>query len=364
MGVHGGVLRLPPQEAERGTQSAASLVDQSPPSQAAKTRIMDSTVIDVDEIGVDAARAKLGIIMAPDSKATTATTSSQSSAQVLHLRENSTVQMGSMPPMATQKSQGANALQSLQSQSSLPNNAINANRRNDSMVRSMSEALNNSPLMKPTFFAAPLDASNHLKSRLSTSLSAEQRLSINGVDKLEKEAVAEEPPSQDVGFMTRAYNTLQVVKTVTLSSPMTVIGIPFFFFILLAALGIYGTLAGAAAYSQNLKDAANSAAVDTSTSFTLSVQQTFAPLLTLATYIQLSPDYTTVLPKFVQIADVLLSKLPNGTISTLQFSPYGVIRGGEMQASLLLARIDFHRLVLTLYPFSIFQRSRIRAILA
>ena len=207
-------------------------------------------------------------------------------------------------------------------------NSITMNRRNDSMARSMSEALSNSPLMKPTFFASPMDATT-LKSKLSKAPSAEKSIHGAPVDQMPQEEL---PLVKDnISCMTKAYNTMQVVKTVTLASPLMVLGIPLLVFVILAGLGVYGTLAGAAAYSQNLKDAANSAAVDTSTSFTLSVQQTFSPLLTLSTYIQLSPDYTTVLPIFPQIAQVLMSQLPNGTISTLQFSPYGVIRGGELR---------------------------------
>lgn len=275
---------------------------------------MDSTVIDFDEIGAEGARAKLGVTFS-DVKATVAVARG----------ENSTAQHPVGSAMVTQKSllpQGSAAL----------NNCMPINRTSNSIARSMSEALTNSPLMKPTFFTTPMDAGT-IKSKLSKAQSVEDGKHLpDHHDKGCNEESPEQPPIEDnsskVGFLTRAYNTMQVVKAVALSSPLTVIGLPLIVFIILAGLGVYGTLAGANAYSQSLKDAATNAAVDTSTSFTLSVQQTFAPLLTLATYIQLSPDYTTVLPSFPQIADVLLSQLPNGTISTLQFSPFGVIRGG------------------------------------
>ena len=286
---------------------------------------MDSTVIDLDEMGADAARAKLGVSLAassspPDSlKTPTDNVSSPThgvSAQVV-----STMQM-STPKLQAQR-EG-----SLQGSTVLGPTGITKKIDSIGMGRSMSEALATSPLMKPTFFT-PLDASlSTLKSKLSKAPTASP--DDGTLHDVSSEAeLTHEPAMESVTCMTKAYNTLQVVKAVTLQSPVTVIGVPFLVFIVLAALGIFGTLMGAAAYSDNLKDAANSAAIDSSVSFKLSVEQTFAPLITLNTYITLSPDYRTILPVFPKIAETLLGQLPNGTISNLQFSPYGIIREGE-----------------------------------
>ena len=53
--------------------------------------------------------------------------------------------------------------------------------------------------------------------------------------------------------------------------------------------------------------------------------QAFAPLVTLNSFIQQTPNYKELLPKFPSIAAGLLASLPPNTFGSLQFSPFGFI---------------------------------------
>ncbi|GAX78417.1 hypothetical protein CEUSTIGMA_g5859.t1 [Chlamydomonas eustigma] len=120
---------------------------------------------------------------------------------------------------------------------------------------------------------------------------------------------------------------LKDVSLVIRRQPATTLTAPCLLFILLYALGIYGAIAGAGSVENENKSVATNLAVDTSVSFKLSIEQAYAPLITISTFIQLIPNASLRASQFPIIAKALLSQFPPGTFHSLRLKPFGQHRG-------------------------------------
>ncbi|KAG1672492.1 hypothetical protein FOA52_002800 [Chlamydomonas sp. UWO 241] len=127
------------------------------------------------------------------------------------------------------------------------------------------------------------------------------------------------------GCCAKTNNTFAVVEQVVRQHPWWTLLPPILTFVILVALGIMGTLIGTRNDAENRRDTATAVAIDTGASFKLTVEQTFAPLISLDAFIQQTPNYTELMPQFRTIAKGLLEQLPPGTIQNLQLSPFGIL---------------------------------------
>eukprot|EP00878_Enallax_costatus_P013393 GHUV01014005.1.p1 GENE.GHUV01014005.1~~GHUV01014005.1.p1 ORF type:complete len:832 (+),score=111.45 GHUV01014005.1:893-3388(+) len=103
--------------------------------------------------------------------------------------------------------------------------------------------------------------------------------------------------------------------------------LPLLTFAVLCTCGVLGVVLGANRYEQELRDRAESAAIDWSASFRMSAEKVFTPLVTLSMVIQLDPSVDKLRTVFPGIASQLF-KLVNGVhniVQELQVSPMGII---------------------------------------
>ncbi|KAG1672489.1 hypothetical protein FOA52_002797 [Chlamydomonas sp. UWO 241] len=171
--------------------------------------------------------------------------------------------------------------------------------------------------------SGPCDAPNHDASHSLASASPQPCRSDSGMTK-----ESGSPPEDDAaqgGCCAKTKNTFAVVGQVVRQHPASTLLPPILTFVVLVTLGIMGTLLGAQDDSNHRRDTAVAVAIDTGASFNLAVEQTFAPLVSLDAFIQQTPNYTELMPRFRTIAKGLLEQLPAGTIQNLQLSPFGIL---------------------------------------
>ncbi|KAG1672491.1 hypothetical protein FOA52_002799 [Chlamydomonas sp. UWO 241] len=180
-------------------------------------------------------------------------------------------------------------------------------------------------ISKNTFFSSPAAQGKAPlpNGSLRTAAAPESRRSDSGLAK-ESGSHPDDDAAQG-GCCAKTKNTFAVVGQVVRQHPSPTLVPPILTFVVLVALGIMGTLLGAQRDALNRRDTAVAVAIDTGATFKLTVEQTFAPLVSLDAFIQQTPNYTELMPRFRTIAKGLLEQLPPGTIQNLQLSPFGII---------------------------------------
>ncbi|GFR47438.1 hypothetical protein Agub_g9161 [Astrephomene gubernaculifera] len=102
----------------------------------------------------------------------------------------------------------------------------------------------------------------------------------------------------------------------------TTVIVPAAVFMLLAALGVWGVIAGAQSTVQQRKDDVRSRAVDAATGFQIQLQQSFTPGLTFTLLVKQQPDVGFWFTNFGSTAQELMSRVPNGSLYNFNLQPF------------------------------------------
>ncbi len=91
--------------------------------------------------------------------------------------------------------------------------------------------------------------------------------------------------------------------------PFIMLGPPFLLFGICVALGVYGVIAGAQKEADDKRTVVTGAALDWASSFKLSLENTFTPLVTLSIFIRQNTNFPSFAPRFPSIADDVLAQV-------------------------------------------------------
>ncbi|GLC49284.1 hypothetical protein PLESTB_000202400 [Pleodorina starrii] len=138
---------------------------------------------------------------------------------------------------------------------------------------------------------------------------------------------ATEPPRQPSKLgscCSSTYDVFRELAGIVRLYPSTLL-IPLLVFLLLAGLGVWGVMAGAAAHVKQQKDDARSRAVDAATGFQIQLQQSFTPGVTFQLLVKQRPEWEYWLQNFNQTAQELLTRVPKGSLWNLQLQPFAQV---------------------------------------
>ncbi|KAG2500643.1 hypothetical protein HYH03_001410 [Edaphochlamys debaryana] len=107
--------------------------------------------------------------------------------------------------------------------------------------------------------------------------------------------------------------------------PVATLCPPLLCFVLLAALGLWGAVAGAQAAAQQRMDGTRSQAVDAATGFQIQLQQSYTPGVTFQLLVKQRPDFGYWVEHFNATAQELLTRVPRGSLWNLQLQPFAQI---------------------------------------
>ncbi|GLC35482.1 hypothetical protein PLESTB_000202500 [Pleodorina starrii] len=121
-----------------------------------------------------------------------------------------------------------------------------------------------------------------------------------------------------------AKDACQALAEIVCLYPGTLVA-PILIFLLLAGLGVWGVMAGAAAHVTQRKDDARSRAVDAATGFQIQLQQSFTPGLTFTLLVKQNPNLEYWIANFNSTAEELMSRVPKGSLWNLQLQPFAQV---------------------------------------
>lgn len=105
-----------------------------------------------------------------------------------------------------------------------------------------------------------------------------------------------------------SYVVMQDKVAILRSSPATV-GIPFIMLAVMLSLGVWGVVLNAEKWKDHEEDVAYAASLGTATNFELQLQQSYAPSITLATFVEQYSQWPTLSQKFGTIAESLMKQV-------------------------------------------------------
>ncbi|KAG2500644.1 hypothetical protein HYH03_001411 [Edaphochlamys debaryana] len=150
---------------------------------------------------------------------------------------------------------------------------------------------------------------NHEASSCLTAARPAKRVTTTGLA---------QPGSHNCSALKELWDVVRLYPVATLCPPLLC-------FVLLAALGLWGAVAGAQAAAQQRMDGTRSQAVDAATGFQIQLQQSYTPGVTFQLLVKQRPDLGYWVEHFNATAQELLTRVPNGSLWNLQLQPFAQV---------------------------------------